>query len=254
MKNSWRVACIAGVDINVHWSFSFIILWMIWHSTFGQRELASVIFLSAAILLLFGCVLLHELGHALIALQLDVVVKKIVILPVGGMAQIESAAEKPVKDLLITAAGPMVNFGLMLGAALGLGLGGETRLLAEFVTSPGVVLTRLLQTPAQHGILTSLIAFLLLANGVLFVFNLIPAIPMDGGRILRAFLAMFLPYPEAAWITKRIGQVIAILLVFWAFQSRNVGLLFMATFVFLTALSMGGKPSQVQITSRRFEK
>ena len=244
MKNSWRVACSAGVDINVHWSFSFIILWMIWHSTFGQRELENVIFLSVAILLLFGCVLLHELGHALIALQLNVVVKNIIILPIGGMAQIESSAEKPVKDLLITAAGPLVNFALMLGAALALGFWGEIRLLTEFATSPGVVLARLLQTPAQHGLLTSLIAFLLLANGVLFVFNLIPAIPMDGGRILRAFLAMFLPYTEAAWITKRIGQVIAILLVFSAFQLRSIGLLFIAMFVFLTALSLGGRPSQ----------
>ena len=125
VKGYWRIAKVAGVDINIHWSFSVIILWMVWQGLFGRRELPGVIFISATLLLLFCCVALHELGHALMARRLDVVVKNIIILPVGGLAQVQSLPDKPLHDLLIAAAGPLVNLALALGAVSSLVIMGK---------------------------------------------------------------------------------------------------------------------------------
>lgn len=254
MKGAWRLACVAGVDINVHWSFSFIILWMIWHGTFGNRELASVLFLSISVLLLFGCVVLHELGHALTAVQLNVVVKSIIILPIGGLAQIQSLPERPFYDLLITVAGPLVNLALTLGAAFALVALGQGELLTQFFSSPESLLAALLQSPFEHNLLTGMVLFLLLANGVLFLFNLIPALPMDGGRILRAVLTIFLPYPRAAEITKGVGQAIAIVMLVAGYQLRSIGLLLIASFVFVTTWSMGSAASGTRPSSSRAEE
>ena len=99
VRGSWRIAKVAGVDVNIHWSFSFIILWLVWQGIFGRRELPGVLFISATLLLLFGCVALHELGHAVMARRLNVMVKNIIILPIGGLAQVQSLPEKPLYDL-----------------------------------------------------------------------------------------------------------------------------------------------------------
>lgn len=254
MKGAWRLACVAGVDINVHWSFSFIILWMIWHGTFGNRELESVLFLSISVLLLFGCVVMHELGHALTAVRLNVVVKSIIILPIGGLAQIQFLPEKPFYDLLITVAGPLVNLALTLGAAFALVAVGRGDLLARFFSSPERLIAALLQSPFEHNLLTGMILFLLLANGVLFLFNLIPALPMDGGRMLRAALAIFLPYPRAAQITKAVGQAIAIIMLFAGYQLRSIGLLIIASFVLVTTWSMSSAAIRPRPSSSRADE
>lgn len=241
MKGSWRLARLAGVDINVHWSFSFIIIWVILQGTFSQGNIEAVIFALIAVLLLFGCVTLHELGHALTALRFNIPVKNIILLPIGGLAQMQSLPEKPIHEMLIAGAGPLVNLSIAVGLVPVAFVFSEETLLAGFITSPGTVLEGVMQSFFQEGAVLGLIIFLLLSNAILFVFNLIPAFPMDGGRILRAILALFLSYPRATQISVTIGHAIAILLILGSFYYKNFGLLFVAIFVF-----MAGRPIRVR--------
>jgi len=238
VKGYWRIAKVAGVDINIHWSFSVILLWMVWQGLFGRRELPGVIFVSATLLLLFCCVALHELGHALMARRLDVVVKNIIILPVGGLAQVQSLPEKPLYDLLIAAAGPLVNLAIALGAILLLVLLGRLNFLLGFMASPDTVTEAILQSPTHQDALVGILIFILVANILLFAFNLIPAFPMDGGRILRAFLAIFLPYGRATWVAMLVGQIIAIILLLLAYPLRSFIFLFVGGLVLATGWFM----------------
>jgi stage IV sporulation protein FB len=111
------------------------------------------------------------------------------------------------------------------------------------MASPGTVLDAVMQSFFQQGALLGLIIFLLLSNSILFVFNLIPAFPMDGGRILRAILALFLPYSYATRIAVGLGQSIAILLILGAIYFRNPGLFFVAIFVFIAGRPLRFNPS-----------
>lgn len=237
------MARLAGVDINVHWSFSFIILWVILQGSFSHGSIEAIVFALVALLLLFCCVTLHELGHALVALRLNVRVKNIVLLPIGGLAQMQSLPEKPFHEMLIAAAGPLVNLIIALGLIPFVFIFSEEALLIGLVASPGTVLDAVMQSFFQRGAVLGLVIFLLLANMILFVFNLIPAFPMDGGRILRAVLAMFLPHAHATQIAVSLGQSIALLLVVSAFYFKNPGLFFVAIFVFMAGRPLKVKPA-----------
>jgi Zn-dependent protease len=241
MKGSWRMARLAGVDINIHWSFSFLLLWIILQGALSHGKIEAIIFALVAVLLLFGCVTLHELGHALTALQLNVPVKNIILLPIGGLAQMHALPDKPFHEMLIAGAGPLVNLSLAAGLAPVALLFSEEALLRGFLDAPGTVLEAVMQSFFQQGAVLGLIIFLLLSNLILFVFNLIPAFPMDGGRILRATLALFLSYARATKIAMIIGQTIALLLVLSAFYLKIPGLFFVALFVFIA-----GRPIQVR--------
>ncbi len=238
VRGAWRVARIAGIDINVHWSFSFLILWLILHSAFGRQPWQQVIFVSLAILLLFGCVALHELGHALTARWLNVAVKNILILPIGGLVQVQSVPEKPLLDFSIAAAGPLVNLVLTIGCALLLLAIGEVGLVFGFMTSPATVIEAIALSPFRQDIVVGLLIFLLLANLILFIFNLIPAFPMDGGRIMRALLSLILPYQRASAIAGGLGRLVAVLLILAAFSLKSWGLLVVGGLVLLTGYLM----------------
>ena len=239
------MARLAGVDINVHWSFSFIILWVILQGSFSHGNIEAIIFALVAVFLLFGCVTLHELGHALIALRLNVRVKNIILLPIGGLVQMQSLPEKPFHEMLIAAAGPLVNLAITMGLIPFAFIFSEEALLIGFMASPGTVLDAVMQSFFQQGALLGLIIFLLLANAILFVFNLIPAFPMDGGRIVRAILALFLPHSSATRIAVGMGQSIAVLLILGAIYFRNPGLFFVAIFVFIAGRPLRFKSSQL---------
>jgi len=238
IKGTWRIASVAGIDINIHWSFSFVILWMILHSAFTGQAWQSIIFVSVAMLLLFGCVALHELGHALTARWLDVEVKNILILPVGGLVQIQSSPDKPLSDFLIAAAGPLVNLVITFGTVSILIVLGEIRLLFGFLISPITVLEAIAGSPFRQEIIVGLVVFLLLVNAILFIFNLIPAFPMDGGRILRASLALVMPYRQATRLARGLGRLVAILMLMAAFSLRSWELLFVGGLVLVTAYFM----------------
>lgn len=236
MRGAWRVARLAGVDLYIHWSFSLILLWLAWLGLSGSLHVGRLNFIVLALLSLFGCVVLHELGHAWTARRLRVYVRSVTLLPFGGYVQIESPPQRPLHELLIALGGPLVNLALAAGLALSLLLLDPARLLT-LLTSPHVVIDGIflraaaLQTPA-----ISLLLFLTFANATLFVFNLIPVLPLDGGRVLRALLAMWLPPWRATQLALILGQLFAIFLISLGLLLRSFGLLLLAIFVLIAGL------------------
>ena len=238
MKSTWRIARMAGIDLHIHWSFSLVIFLVIGQGVSSGRELPGILFILAALLLVFGCITLHELGHAWVALRLNVIVRGVTLLPIGGVAQMQTLPQRPSHELLIALAGPAVNLGLALGLALLL-LVFDMGLFFGFLASPRTMIDAIfLQAPFQQNPLLGLVIFLIFANAVLFLFNLIPTLPMDGGRVLRALLATSMPSMRATQLTLGIGQLMVIALVFSAFRLRSMGLILIAIFVFIVGLPM----------------
>ena len=191
---SMRVGSLLGIPIRVHFTFVLLLLWFgTVSSGQGQGFLGGVVFM----LLLFGCVVLHELGHATMARRFGVETREIVLYPIGGVARLERIPSGKA-ELLIALAGPAVN-ALLAGLLFGW-------LMVRQVRAPGSPMELLTDAPLVWQMLT--------ANLTLFFFNLIPAFPMDGGRVLRALLAMSMDYVRATRIAATIGQMMAIVFVF----------------------------------------
>jgi len=193
MKWSWRIGHVAGIGVFVHATFLILLAWIglsYWQS---ERSVAAVIEGVGFILVLFGCVLLHELGHALAARRYGIATRDITLLPIGGIARLERMPEDPKQEIVVAIAGPLVN--VVIAAAIYAGL---------FIS--GNVISGELITIAD----SSFLVRLMLVNVFLVVFNLVPAFPMDGGRVLRATLATRMDYVTATQQAANIGQVIAL--------------------------------------------
>jgi Zn-dependent protease/CBS domain-containing protein len=234
MSWSFKVITVHGIPIRVHASFLLILLWAAYLGlTSGRGDWPrGVVFMVAFTVLLFVCVVLHELGHSLVAQLFGVKVQDITLWPVGGVARIAHMPEKPLQEFLVTAAGPAVNVIL----ALGLGL------LALAWIGPQTLLDKLGSNAGRMSLVQilngqTLVLLLALQNALLVAFNLIPAFPMDGGRLLRSFLAAFLPFGLATRIASFIGQAIAVILVLVSLLPGIGGLFltFIGLFVFLSA-------------------
>jgi Zn-dependent protease/predicted transcriptional regulator len=213
---SFRIGTLLGVPIRVHVTFLFLLVWFgAVSSQSGRGYLGGVVFL----LLLFGCVVLHELGHATMARRYGVKTSEIVLYPIGGIARLDRIPSGKA-ELLIAIAGPLVN--LVLAALIWAGL--------QFAPVSG-------PESAEEMVGGPLAWQLLTANLSLFVFNLIPAFPMDGGRILRAGLSLAIGQQRATTIAARVGQGLAILFALFAVFPGPVKpmLLLIALFVFLGA-------------------
>lgn len=225
MSWSFKIAQISGIAIKVHITFLLILILAAveWGNITGTAE--GAFFGVVLMLLLFTCVVLHELGHSLVAMRFGIPVREITLLPLGGVAQISKNPEKPIHELLITLAGPAVNvvIAIILWAVLG-GAG-------AFMMLDGQGLLASLREPSLNTLLTWLLA----ANVTLVVFNMIPAFPLDGGRVLRSLLAMVLGYRIATRIASTIGQVLAIALGVFGLVSGNIILVLIAVFVFFGA-------------------
>ncbi|HEY6221442.1 MAG TPA: site-2 protease family protein, partial [Candidatus Eisenbacteria bacterium] len=228
MRWSWQIAKVAGIPIRVHATFLIFIVFVYIVLARGQSPtlaLETVGFFLA----LFGCVVLHELGHALTARRYGVRTRDITLLPIGGVARLERIPEKPSQEIAVALAGPAVNF-LIAGILLAILLGGGGG--AQLLGNP---------TLLQGNFLARLLAY----NVFLALFNLIPAFPMDGGRVLRALLATRLDYLRATQIAANVGQGIAFLFGL-AGLFGNPFLLFIALFVFIGA---GQEAQAVQMRS-----
>ncbi len=216
MGSSFKLLTVRGIDIRLHITFPFILLWAAF--VYGQMGgMSGALFGVVAISLLFVLVTLHELGHSFAALHYGVPVRRIVLLPIGGMAQLEQMPEKPIQEFVVALAGPAVNVILALimgGIALGFGLP--------------------LVNPLTNTTLSflSIFSYLLLYNVILALFNMLPAFPMDGGRVLRALLAMVTSYERATAVAVNVGRVMAVLLAFYSLRSGAVFTLFIAMFIF----------------------
>lgn len=212
-----KIATIRGIDVYVHWTFwALIAIYLI--PVLLQSGVAAA--LSAAIFILgvFACVVAHEFGHALAAAHYGIPTADITLLPIGGVARLKSMPEKPVQELVVALAGPAVNVVLggilFLLIMLGVAAGGA---------APGL----------GEGMQMDILAQLLAANIFLFAFNLLPAFPMDGGRVLRALLAMRTTHLRATEIAARVGRWMALLFVVTALLTGHWTLLLIAGFIFL---------------------
>jgi Zn-dependent protease/predicted transcriptional regulator len=229
-----------GIEVKVHWSFILALA----YGAFMYRgspagPLLGALYGVLVIALLFVCVTLHEFGHALVAQHFHVKVSNITLLPIGGVANLERMPDKPLQELLITLAGPLVNFVIAL-ALLPFTIFLLTVQFGSFPASLEVFL-RTIQQPG----LTSLVAYLFATNILLGVFNLLPAFPMDGGRILRALLAMAMPYVRATQIAVLVGRLMAVLLALWGLSTINIPMLLIAFFVYV-----GGTAEREAVESR----
>lgn len=198
MHGSFKIISVRGVNIFLHWTFLLLFGWVLLVN--AQNE-GNVLELSWALLFiagLFFTVLLHELGHAVTAMEYGIEARNIVLMPFGGIASIEKFPANPRQELLISLSGPMVN--LIIAGMLKIMFPVETTIPADYN-----------QVSIAHG--HDFILNLFLANIVLALFNLIPAFPLDGGRILRAMLAFRLNYIRATYIASITGKILAAIMI-----------------------------------------
>jgi Zn-dependent protease len=218
MNRSLRIGSVAGIGLFLHWTFVLLVAGLVAFLYYQGESLATTLHIMGLITGLFGCVVLHELGHALTAKYFSVPTRSITLYPIGGMARLERLPDEPVKEFWIAVAGPLVNIAIAIVLAIG---------LAAFSTpmSIGAAYT----VDAHAG------ATLLWLNVGLAVFNMLPAFPMDGGRVLRALLALRYDYAQATQTAARVGQAMAVLFGFVGVVSFNFVLLFIALFVYIGA-------------------
>lgn len=218
MKWSLRIARITGIDVYLHWTFIILLGWigLSTLATARAQEGGAAMFWSFMMLFIF--VLIHEFGHALMGRRFGVRTSSITLLPIGGVAAMERMPEKPREEFLVAAAGPAVNFVLAIIIASILFFTGKLQLAPKHLFELG------------PGFLQNLLAI----NLVLFAFNLVPAFPMDGGRMLRALLSLKYDRAKATAIAARIGQFLAIGFVFLGLYF-NIWLMFIGIFIYLGA-------------------
>jgi Zn-dependent protease/predicted transcriptional regulator len=226
MNWSFEILRLRGISIRVHISFFIIVVLSAvqWGDLGGGA--AGALFGIILILLLFVCVTLHELGHSVVAQHYGIPVRSITLLPLGGVAQISKNPDTPLHELLIAAAGPLVNVVIVGVLALVLGTGLHLNVLAG---------RGLLNGDFNQPTLTNLLFWLLAANVSLVLFNLIPAFPLDGGRIFRALLAMALGYPRATRVAVVVGQFLALALGIAGLVIGDWVLMLIAVFIFVGA-------------------
>jgi Zn-dependent protease len=222
MKWSLPVAKLFGIRVYIHFTFFLLLGFLAYAQWKAPEGEAHPVHGVGFILLLFGCVLLHEFGHALMARRFGIETKDITLLPIGGVARLERMPEKPMQEFWVALAGPAVNVVIAAALFAWLQLRGEWVPVEDLSAVEGSVPERLL-----------------LVNLALVVFNLLPAFPMDGGRVLRALLATVLGRRRATAIAANIGQGMAILLGLAGFLA-NPMLVFIAIFVFLGAQAEAG--------------
>src|SRR5919199_249731 len=251
MGGSFKVGRAFGIDVKVHWTFFLLLIFFAYVGLQNTGSLLGALIMIGLIVALFFCVLLHEYGHSLVAQRLGIEIQDITLLPIGGLARMKSLPEKPANEVKIAIAGPLVNLVLapiFFGIALLFG-----------ASLPDVSDLR-----AAQGSLGDAFVYLGILNLVLAVFNLIPAFPMDGGRVLRGLLAIRMGPVRATDISSAVGQ-------FFAFAFFLIGLLggqfllaLIAVFIFFGAsgeaemvrqreLMRGLSVSDVMGTKRRTE-
>lgn len=217
MKWSWRLGRISGIDVYMHATFLLLIGWVaLSHWLDGQSVLATVEGV-AFILALFACVVAHEFGHALAARRFGIRTRDITLLPIGGLARLERMPEEPRQELWVALAGPAVNVVIAAILWVWLSVTGLLEPISQLTVTRGAFLERLL-----------------VVNLWLVGFNLLPAFPMDGGRVVRALLALRLDYTQATQIAANLGQIMAILFGFIGLFT-NPFLVFIALFVWIGA-------------------
>ncbi|MCB1275316.1 site-2 protease family protein [Prosthecobacter sp.] len=233
MKWSFRLFTFAGTQVRVHITFFLLLLFVASQSFLSGQGVSAALESTLFIITMFACVVLHEFGHVLAARGYGIQTPDITLLPIGGVARLERMPRKPSQEFVVAISGPMVN--VIIAAAIWLGLGVTTRV------HPGFDFLQ-----SGH-FFQKLMAW----NIIMVVFNMIPAFPMDGGRVLRAVLAMFMEYSAATRWAASLGQGISILVVI-AMLVNGVPfhpmLLLIAFFIFMAAGQEAAMVTQQEAT------
>lgn len=217
MRWSLTLGSFKGTAVRIHVTFLLLLAWIGFSAYRSGGAVAardSILFIT----LIFTCVVLHEFGHILTARRFGIATKDVILLPIGGVANLDRMPENPYEELLIAVAGPAVN--IVIAAAL-------------FLVIGAIEPSALTQLDDPH---VNLFTRLAAVNVVLALFNMIPAFPMDGGRVLRAALAMWLPRSTATRIAAQVGQGFAFVLGFLGLFGNPL-LVFIAIFVYIAASS-----------------
>ncbi len=225
MKWSVKVARIFGIDIEVHATF-LLILALGAFQWGGEYGAPGAVFGMLLMLLLFACVVLHELGHSIVAKILGLPVRQILLLPIGGVSKLEKNPERPVHEFLIAVTGPIIN--LIIATILLLSTGASKWIGS--LNARGLVDGQPMKPSGE-----ALLLWIIAANISLAIFNMIPAFPLDGGRVFRSLLAMFIGFPRATRFASALGQLIAIGVGLFGILSGNLLLTLIALFIFLEA-------------------
>jgi len=218
MKRSLKIGSVAGIGIFLHWTFLLLIAAIFAFYYVQSQSIGAAIAGMGLIIGVFVCVILHELGHALTARRYGVGTRSITLYPIGGLARLQRIPSEPMKEFWIAVGGPAVN--LVIAAILG----------AVLVAVDGSLSPEVLRSPGGHTL-----ASLMWINLALAGFNLLPAFPMDGGRVLRALLALRQDYAKATQTAANVGQAMAILFGLFGLITFNPILLFIALFVYVGA-------------------
>jgi Zn-dependent protease len=219
MRGSLRIGTIAGIDLHLHWTFPLLLVGVFAYYLLAGQGLMIALAGVGLIGVVFLCVVLHEFGHALSARGYGVPTRDITLYPIGGVARLQRIPEKPSQELVVALAGPAVNVAIaaLLGVVI-LATG------ATFALGRGLI--------APHEMFLQNVFWI---NVVLVAFNMLPAFPMDGGRVLRSLLAMRMDYVRATQIAAAVGQGMAILFGLAAIMIFNPFLFIIALFVYLGA-------------------
>lgn len=234
MRGSFRLTRVLGIDIDIH--ITFFLLLGLFFLLMGPKGLVLIVGI-------FFFVTIHELCHSLAALHFGIKVKRITLLPIGGVASMQEIPQKPYQELIISLAGPASNviIVLLFYFPLRMFLGEETLMY------PLLVITGQAKYTGQFNVL----AHIYWINLVLAVFNMIPAFPMDGGRILRALLSYRMTRRNATRIAVRLGHIFALLFAYFGIVYGHIFLLIIAVFIYIAA-SGEGMQVMVQETIKKY--
>ena len=232
MKWSFRLFTLAGTEVRVHVTFLLLLLFVASQSYLTGQGLPAALESTLFITIMFACVVLHEFGHVLAARGYGIRTPDITLLPIGGVARLERMPRKPSEELVVAISGPLVN--VIIAAAIWLGFGIETAFHPgyDFLKSGGFF------------------EKLMMWNIFMVAFNLIPAFPMDGGRVLRAVFAMFMEYGAATRRAASIGQGIAMMVAIFMLLNHTFQpmILLICFFIFMAAGQEAASVTQEEAT------
>ncbi len=229
MKGSIKIATMFGIPIKIHWTFSLFILFIIFYGYYQNIGWIGISLILLFIIGLFFCVVLHEYGHALTARKYGVETRDIILSPIGGVARLERLPEKPIQEFYVAIAGPLVNIAIVLLIAPIIFLIFKNDIIwGEGFYDSFTNLSNLTKP-------TGLLPMLLMGNVALAGFNLLPAFPMDGGRIFRSLLSLKLGRVRATQIASYLGNLFGIGMVIWGIYYSEIIIPFIGIFVFLLA-------------------
>ncbi len=226
MKGSLNLGRYWGIKLGIHWTFIFLIAYVAYSNLSIGASINDTVWYIIFVLAVFVCVTLHEFGHALAAKYYGISTRDITLLPIGGVARLEKMPEKPIQEFVVAIAGPMVNFVISFF------------LVIYLVYVDGIVMPNTEQELAMMftSIKENFWFILLSSNLILAFFNLIPAFPMDGGRIFRAVLSFFIDRVRATQIASFLGQLASLGFVYLGFQG-NPFMILIGIFIFFSARS-----------------